>query len=94
MAAGLVAQRNRSVAGNPSQRIVLRRNIVKRKQADLCTGQFGSFEKHWIPIADSQQTFVHAGCDFWGSNENQSGPQSFFELRANEHKVQLFSGVK
>lgn len=46
VASGLIAQRNRNVAGNSSRRIVFRRNIVKWKQANLRTGQFGSFEKH------------------------------------------------
>lgn len=87
MAAGLVRQRNRNVAGNTAGRIVLGRNTVERQQTDFRAGQLGPVEKHRIPVVDAQPIVVRAGGDLQTGGHNQRRQQSFFELRADEYQV-------
>jgi len=85
MAVGLVPQRNRNFAGSLSRWIVLRRNIVERKQADLCARQSRSSEEHRISITCPQQTPVRSSGGFQVGSQYQRRPQSFFELRASHY---------
>lgn len=85
MVVGLVSQRNRNFAGSLSRWIVLRGNIVERKQADLCARQSRSSKEHRISITGPQQTPVRSSGGFQDGSQYQRRSQSFFELRANHY---------
>lgn len=91
MAARLVAQRNRNVTGDRPRRLVLWRDHTEQQQVVVRAGQFGTFEKHRVLVADQQQTAVRAGGDLQIGRADQRGRQRVFKLRAYENPVSFFS---